>query len=140
MNTSYFSNYKNIEKPVSISAKPPKWYKGATYGQLAPSIQLVREYNLGHVSIYQYEDIFNEQLYRLNPEAVYSQLVQRYGENATLICYEKPGDFCHRRLVALWLENKLGVKVPELPPTSYYKQLREDAKKLEKQNEKLNAS
>ena len=31
-----------------------------------------------------------------------------------MLCWEPPGKFCHRRLVAKWLEEHLGVDVPEL--------------------------
>lgn len=34
------------------------------------------------------------------------------GKEICLICYEKPSDFCHRHLVADWL-NKNGVKCKE---------------------------
>ena len=33
---------------------------------------------------------------------------------AILLCWEPPGAFCHRRLVAEWLERSLGIVVPEL--------------------------
>ena len=42
------------------------------------------------------------------------------GENAVLLCYEKWDDiknnktFCHRRIVAKWLEDNLGVKIQEI--------------------------
>lgn len=32
--------------------------------------------------------------------------------NIYLVCYEKPGDFCHRHLVASWM-NQMGIKVKE---------------------------
>ncbi len=35
-----------------------------------------------------------------------------------LLCYEKPGEFCHRRLVANWFEQHLGVTVDELVPAT----------------------
>jgi uncharacterized protein (DUF488 family) len=34
-----------------------------------------------------------------------------------LLCYEKPGDFCHRHIVAEWLHNNLGVHVEEFNGT-----------------------
>lgn len=37
-----------------------------------------------------------------------------YGPDVVLLCYEKPGQFCHRRLVAEWFEQELGLVVPEL--------------------------
>jgi hypothetical protein len=35
------------------------------------------------------------------------------GENAVLLCWEKPWDACHRCLVAEWLEAALGLEIPE---------------------------
>ena len=36
------------------------------------------------------------------------------GEDAVLLCYEEPGQFWHRRLVAEWFKLKLGVTVSEI--------------------------
>jgi hypothetical protein len=44
------------------------------------------------------------------------------GEDTILLCWEAPGKFCRRRLVAAWLEEKLGVQVPELPQGYYHNQ------------------
>jgi uncharacterized protein (DUF488 family) len=30
------------------------------------------------------------------------------------LCHEKAGEFCHRRLIADWLNRELGIEVPEL--------------------------
>ena len=38
------------------------------------------------------------------------------GDNLVMLCWEPPGEFCHRRVAAAWLQRKLGVKVPELNP------------------------
>ena len=35
------------------------------------------------------------------------------GKDVALCCYEKPGDFCHRHLVAKWMNEKLGVQIEE---------------------------
>jgi hypothetical protein len=45
----------------------------------------------------------------LDPRELYEAL----GEEAVLLCWEKPGEGCHRRLVAEWFEASLGVVVPE---------------------------
>ena len=47
---------------------------------------------------------------KLSPEKVYHDL----GENAVILCYERPGVFCHRRLIAEWFCDRLGIKVNEL--------------------------
>jgi len=46
----------------------------------------------------------------LDAKKVYEEL----GEDSILLCWEKSGDFCHRRLVAEWLEKELNVKVNEI--------------------------
>jgi hypothetical protein len=56
-----------------------------------------------------YDARFAELLAQLDPAEIYQTL----GENAVLLCWEKPGDACHRRLVAEWIEQHLGVEVPE---------------------------
>ena len=45
--------------------------------------------------------------------AGYRQVFLDLGENAILLCHEPPGQFCHRRLVAAWLEKFLNIVVPE---------------------------
>jgi uncharacterized protein (DUF488 family) len=51
-----------------------------------------------------------EVLSKLDHARVYADL----GEDAVLLCWERPSAFCHRRLVAEWFEDKLGVSVPEV--------------------------
>jgi len=42
------------------------------------------------------------------------QVAEDLGPNAILLCWESFNVRCHRRLVAEWLEEKLGIVVPEL--------------------------
>ena len=42
------------------------------------------------------------------------QVAEELGANAILLCWESFNVRCHRRLVAEWLEEKLGIVVPEL--------------------------
>jgi uncharacterized protein (DUF488 family) len=53
---------------------------------------------------------YEETLSTLDPQTVYDEL----GEDAILLCFEKPPTFCHRHLVAKWLEFHLGKPVREL--------------------------
>jgi len=61
-----------------------------------------------------YREAYQKILDGLDPQEVFEDL----GEDATLLCWEVPGKFCHRRLVAKWLEEHLGVDVPELQEPS----------------------
>jgi len=58
-----------------------------------------------------YREEYQKILDKLDPRKVFEDL----GPDAILLCWEPPGKFCHRGLVAAWLEEKLGVQVPELP-------------------------
>lgn len=58
----------------------------------------------------EYTRRFNAQLAKIDPRDV----VKILGEDAILVCYCFPGDFCHRRLVAHWLEAVLGIDVIEV--------------------------
>lgn len=105
MKTSNFARNGRHPKAVAISRGVPKWYKGRRYLKLAPSWELIKIEDPQFTKLY-YRYILD----RLDPKKVYKEL----GQDAILLCWEKPGEFCHRRVVARWLEEKLGIEVPEV--------------------------
>jgi len=107
MFTSYFWRFHRKDDPhlVSIARKTPEWFQGRRYTGLAPRSNMLKMGEEEYRRKYQFI------LDRLNPRRVYEDL----GEEAVLLCWEQPGEFCHRLLVAAWLEEALGVTVPELP-------------------------
>jgi hypothetical protein len=40
-------------------------------------------------------------------------VVEDLGEDAIMLCWEAPGEYCHRRQAVGWLETELGIVVPE---------------------------
>ena len=44
----------------------------------------------------------------------YRDILARYGDNICLVCFCKPGDFCHRHIVAEWLMESTGQVITEL--------------------------
>lgn len=72
------------------------------------------------VSYERYCELYGEMLGRLDPKQVYAELVALVApEEPVLLCWEVPPfsvpqNWCHRRLVAVWFEETLGIKVPEL--------------------------
>lgn len=106
--TSYFANLKNIPEkivPVSICGKAPDWYNGLQFKKLAPKYSFFMEYKQDHDEE-KYTKCFNEQvLFYLNANDIAIQLRKLAGtSDIALICYEKPGDFCHRHIVLNWLK------------------------------------
>ena len=119
--TTYFANLKKLPKeivPVSICGKCPDSYKGVQYKKLAPKYNFFMKWKENHDNDYYIQHFNDEVLNNLNQETVVNELMRVAGINditkcdIALVCYEKPGDFCHRHLVAEWL-NKKGYKVKE---------------------------
>lgn len=107
--TSYFSSRKwELTKGISI-ARYNKFWKGESYPSLFPTFSILHDYKNGLINEKEYERRYiSEVLSKLNPAKVYQDL-----NNKVLLCYEKSGDFCHRHIVAKWL-NDNGFKCEEL--------------------------
>lgn len=114
MLTGYFAKLKTYTEtgfvPVSIAAKAPSWYKGLEYKKLAPKWEFFNEWKNGSHkgdNDYYIQHFKDEVLAPLKPEDAIRELSELAGvepHKIILICYEKPGDFCHRHLVADWLK------------------------------------
>ena len=116
--TSYYANMRHIPEDIvqiSIAGKAPKWYNGLEYKKLAPKFSFFNEWKTkGLSNEYYIEHFNNEVLSLLNANNVLSDLERLSGgKDCVLLCYESPDNFCHRHLVANWLENKLGIDVHE---------------------------
>ena len=68
----------------------------------------------GEIDNFKYVELYNKEvLSKLDAIDVCIDLYNISNGNAVvLLCYEKPGDFCHRHIVADWLE-KHGEHVDE---------------------------
>jgi uncharacterized protein (DUF488 family) len=62
-----------------------------------------------------YLEKFAELLGRQDPNRVIAELTDMAdGAVPVILCWENPGEFCHRNLVADWLKSELGILVPEV--------------------------
>lgn len=115
--TSYFAKMKNIPDEIvriSICGKAPDWYDGIQYKKVAPKYGFFQEWKKNHDNNFYIEHFDAEVLDMLNAESVYRDLEKlSNGNDCVLLCYEKVGDFCHRHLVANWLQDKLSIEVKE---------------------------
>lgn len=117
MLTGYFARLKDYQKinltPISIAAKAPIWYKGSEYKKLAPKWSFYSEWKNGSHkgdNDYYIKHFKEEILDNLDPEQVLKELEGFSGvseDNIILLCYEKSGTFCHRHLVADWLNQNI---------------------------------
>ncbi len=107
--TTYFAQLRNLPEnivPVSICGRAPDWYTGLQYKKLAPKWSFFQEWKRNHDNNYYVERFNAEVLVPLAAWQVVEELQAKLPDAAkdiALVCYEKPGDFCHRHLVADWL-------------------------------------
>lgn len=63
----------------------------------------------------EYEKAYGELLGKLDAKEILNSIsLMSQDKDCVLLCYEKPGAFCHRHLVAKWLTEKLGIEVEEV--------------------------
>lgn len=107
--TSYFAMAGRDENAVAISQGVPWWYKGKRMLELAPSRAMLNDVKRTGDSA-RFDEAMAALLDKLDAE----KIVKALGDNAILLCWEGYNVRCHRRMVAEWLEAKLGIAVPEL--------------------------
>jgi hypothetical protein len=107
--TSNFKIAGNLPQAVAISRGLPKGWQGRTYKPLAPPWNLVKlADNEQFIKLYR-----TQVLDRLNA----GQVLQELGmDDFLLLCWEAPGEFCHRLLVGAWLQKVAGIRVEEFNP------------------------
>lgn len=111
MQTSNFARSGSHPRAVAISRTRPRGWTGRIYEPLAPPWRLLAEALSGEIDEEEYTRRYRaEVLSKLDPATVRADL----GEDAVLLCWENSGAFCHRRLVAEWFEEALGILVLEV--------------------------
>lgn len=120
MKTSYFFKLKvekNMNRIVSIARYKPRYYTGIKHElkSLAPTNNLLKEFKMGLVTEKEYVAQFNTMLANLNVHDVISELYQKTeGDEPVIMCHCATKFFCHRHLVAKWIEKETGEVVEEL--------------------------
>lgn len=117
--TSYFAMSNKIPKDlcqISICLNTPTWFNGKEYDKLAPKWEFFKPWKYetyGKEDLYHNNDYYISEYESLVTGDLYIEEVIRdlkrlsSGKDVVLMCYEKPGDFCHRFLAAKWIEEQL---------------------------------
>ena len=105
--TTYFAKIGQLPDsivPLSICGRVPDWYHGAQFKVLAPKWWFFQEWKKNHDNAFYLKHFDAEVLGPLDAADIVRRLVELSGgKDMALVCYEKPGDFCHRHHVAEWL-------------------------------------
>lgn len=108
--TSNYARHGRDPKAVCISIKPIWWFKGRCYMDLAPTWDIVMGVKSGEIDDKRYTEEYLKILAKLDPQKVVDDL----GDGTIMLCYESPKDFCHRHIVAHWLNKHLGLNIQEI--------------------------
>ena len=126
--TSCYANAK-VGNLVSITGDGGNaWgFYGNAYKKMSPKLYLWQYYDQNPDNLSEYElidwyikEFYDLRLKDLNPYELMDTLKQKFGEEIILLCHELPGleinkeHFCHRRLLADWIELETGIVIPEL--------------------------
>lgn len=104
MTTSNYRAAGDRPNAVAISKGKPGAFKGRKCKALEPTAEQRK------LKGEAFAESYRASLAQLNAREIFEEL----GEDSILLCWEKPGDFCHRQLVAAWLQQELGIEVSEL--------------------------
>ena len=116
--TSYFAKMNKFPSdfiPVAICGWIPDFYKGLWTKKVAPKWSFLQAWKQNHDNDLYIEHFNKEILDATTPEDFINLLknMTNNAENVVLLCYEKPSDFCHRHLVADWINNNTDYEVTE---------------------------
>lgn len=113
--TSYFAKAATLRKagivPIGVALWPPRFFRGISMKQVAP-----RRYMLDdRLTDDEYIRMYRNDVLRLVDARSFIQDLERAsrGMDVALCCFEKPGDFCHRHILAKWLNEQTGIEVSE---------------------------
>lgn len=112
--TSYFGNLKRLSAagimPIGIAKWKPRFYEGVNMLSVAPTRYMLSD----ECEHDEYIELYNEILCKRGANSIMNEICSiAKGRNVALLCYEKPGDFCHRHLLADFLNKELGLNIRE---------------------------
>lgn len=111
--TSYFAKYSGSDG-VSVSVTQPSGCSFPVFYPLVPDSDLVWGYKNGKITEDEYKAVYFKQLESLNPKEIAQKL-----DGKVLLCWEGKDKFCHRHLIAEWL-NKHGIPCKEQKLIEFY--------------------
>ena len=111
--TSYYKKMENIGVNyvlVQVSVSKPNWFRLPTIQlkEVYPDWRLVSGLKSGEISRQEFTDRYMQQLRKLSRIEILSKLktfsnANDY-EDVVLLCWENKSGFCHRHILADWLD------------------------------------
>lgn len=134
--TSYFGNVRALKKygiiPISIARYSPRNWDGNRLSWLAPTSFMLSDECTREKYIEMYQSICK----KVNIELLIRQLSAiGDGKDVALLCYERPGQFCHRHMLAEYLTEH-GIPVKEFKEWEYIQEKEQEQKTVTEESQK----
>jgi hypothetical protein len=112
--TSYYAMTNRLVaegiQPIGVSRGVPKGFAYPGILRIAPTYAMISK----TFPTERYMPMYKQILAKVDPRSILEQLDQLGGgADVAMLCWEKPGDFCHRHMIADWLEAELGIEIIE---------------------------
>ena len=113
--TSYFGNSQKLKeagiKIICVAIGKPRFIAGIPQMlNVCPTRYMVS----GPCSHDEYLKLYDRILASQDANQVVKQIeMLSGGKDVALFCYEKPGDFCHRHILAKWITENTGIEITE---------------------------
>jgi uncharacterized protein (DUF488 family) len=116
LKTGNFKTYTG-DNGIAICLYPPLDWSGPRFAALEPDRKTFFAKKAEQIDEAEYERRYRvETLSLLDPKEIYDRL-----QNYVLLCWEPAGQFCHRRIIADWIQKSLDIEVPEWNPSDEIK-------------------
>ena len=115
--TGYYSKIKEYIDSgltlLSISRTKPEFAKSCIdIPQLFPSNKILWDHNKGKIDEMEYTSKYLDQLNELGVDRII-KMIQIFGDNVVLLCWESPEKFCHRHILADYINKNSNINVEE---------------------------
>lgn len=123
--TSYFGNLNKLKEndiiPIGVCCYPPNDFSGVNLSSIAPTPDILNNCRSNHQ---EFRKRYKEEVLSIfkDPNLFVERLKFITGnKDCALCCFEKPDEFCHRHLIADWLNETLNLDVQEYSKTNEIK-------------------
>ena len=115
--TGYYSKIKEYADSgltlLSISRTKPEFAKSCIdITQLFPSDKILWDHKKGKIDEMEYTSKYLDQLNELGVDRII-KMIQIFGDNVVLLCWESPEKFCHRHILADYINKNSCVVIEE---------------------------
>lgn len=114
--TSYFAKF-NLFDPnkfelISIARVTPKWINNIKVSNtLCPPWKIISDHKSRNITDFEYEDMYLSCIPDNTPSVLEGFSEKILPKIPVLFCYEGPGKFCHRHILAEWVNKRLGYEL-----------------------------